>query len=231
MNIHGDTRQTVMEPGAKFETVASLDGFQSAVIENMPIGLVLSDDDGVVSYVNAESARIFGLTRNDLAGQRIGELLPRALAEPTASNDCQVDCQVDWQVGAPRTAGATREMRLLRPNGADVWVEVASRHLSNGPRSQVLTTISDISERRDIDLALKKITFDQAPYGLLLVDGDGSIVSSNELLNRIFGYEAAELLGKKVEMLVPARFRDAHFAQKSLSPLRHRRVPWARNAI
>jgi len=206
MTIRSDTHQAAIEPGVNPAVVASLDGLERAVIEDMRTGVVLSDDTGVVTYANAESARIFQMAKDDLVGRRISELLPLTLSEPEAATDPH---------GQAQATGATREVRLKLREGADLWVEVAARQLSNGPQSHVLTTVCDITERRDIDFALKRIVFDQAPYGLLLIDGDGVIMSSNEPLNRIFGYQPGEVQGKNVEMLVPARFREGHFAQRS----------------
>lgn len=50
------------------------------------------------------------------------------------------------------------------------------------------------------------------PTGLIAVDEDGSIEFSNIAAERQFGYTKAELLGKKVEMLVPEDRREAHSA-------------------
>ena len=52
-----------------------------------------------------------------------------------------------------------------------------------------------------------------APDAIVTVGGDGRIVFVNERTGRLFGYDAAELLGQPVEMLVPERVRPAHEGQ------------------
>src|SRR5262249_30606911 len=46
--------------------------------------------------------------------------------------------------------------------------------------------------------------------GVVIADQAGTIVYSNPFLERIFGYEAGELAGKSVEMLMPAELRHLH---------------------
>ena len=49
-----------------------------------------------------------------------------------------------------------------------------------------------------------------APIAIVVADGAGRILLANDQGERLFGYDANELLGRPVEMLVPERFRDAH---------------------
>ena len=57
---------------------------------------------------------------------------------------------------------------------------------------------------------LFRLAVDLSPSGMLAVDGGGSILLVNREVERLFGYERGELLGKPVERLVPERFRGAH---------------------
>jgi hypothetical protein len=52
------------------------------------------------------------------------------------------------------------------------------------------------------------------PDAVVAVAGDGAIVLVNREAERIFGYGRDELIGEPVEMLVPARHRDEHLAQR-----------------
>jgi PAS domain S-box-containing protein len=51
---------------------------------------------------------------------------------------------------------------------------------------------------------------ESSPSGLLMVDAAGHIVLVNREVERLFGYSREELLGKPVDILVPARFRHHH---------------------
>ena len=49
-----------------------------------------------------------------------------------------------------------------------------------------------------------------APQGMLLVNGEGKIVDANNALESISGYTRQQLLGQPVEILVPDTLRSAH---------------------
>ncbi len=55
---------------------------------------------------------------------------------------------------------------------------------------------------------------DQAPSGLLLVDGRGRIAWLNGEIERMTGRDQKSLVGESIETLVPPRFREAHVAQR-----------------
>ncbi len=52
--------------------------------------------------------------------------------------------------------------------------------------------------------------FEFMPDGLLVVDADGRIQRANPQAARMFGYEVDELIGARVEILIPQRFQERH---------------------
>lgn len=63
------------------------------------------------------------------------------------------------------------------------------------------------------DAALRQ-ALEAAPDGVLVVDHGGTILYANPTLLRLFDYAAAELVGERVEVLVPASLRAAHVANR-----------------
>ena len=56
---------------------------------------------------------------------------------------------------------------------------------------------------------------DAAPDAMLVVDQQGRIVLANLQCEQLFGYERSQLIGQKVEVLVPPRFRAKHPGHRS----------------
>ncbi|HLK37885.1 MAG TPA: PAS domain S-box protein [Polyangiaceae bacterium] len=70
-------------------------------------------------------------------------------------------------------------------------------------------TIAKLRQERATDAVLRGL-LDAAPDAMVIVGVDGRIRLVNVQTERIFGYERSELLGRTIEMLVPARFREKH---------------------
>ena len=51
---------------------------------------------------------------------------------------------------------------------------------------------------------------DASPVAVLLVDRAGRVVAVNRRVETLFATSAARLLGEPVEVLLPARAREAH---------------------
>ncbi|HEX4522267.1 MAG TPA: PAS domain S-box protein [Casimicrobiaceae bacterium] len=61
------------------------------------------------------------------------------------------------------------------------------------------------------DPALSQAIVDQAPDAIIFADRDGMIRLWNRGAERIFGYAAAEALGASLDLIIPERFRRAHW--------------------
>ncbi len=49
----------------------------------------------------------------------------------------------------------------------------------------------------------------------MVADSNGRILLTNEKMESFFGYSRKEFLGKSIEMVVPARFREIHLEHRA----------------
>ncbi len=61
-----------------------------------------------------------------------------------------------------------------------------------------------------------KALLEAAPDGILLVDKRGSIVLANAQIEELFGHDREELIGHRVELLMPERFRSMHVSHRDV---------------
>jgi PAS domain S-box-containing protein len=59
-----------------------------------------------------------------------------------------------------------------------------------------------------------RAVLDSVPDAMVIIDPSGSIVFTNHQVTELFGYEASELKGQSVEILLPERFRQKHVAHR-----------------
>jgi PAS domain S-box-containing protein len=61
---------------------------------------------------------------------------------------------------------------------------------------------------------LVRRVLDSAPDAMIIIDRAGDIVFANRQVDTLFGYEAGSLIGQKVEILLPERFRNRHIGHR-----------------
>ncbi len=81
------------------------------------------------------------------------------------------------------------------------------------------------SNRRRAEKRFQQIV-EAAPNGMIMIGQEGRIVLANAHTEKLFGYRKAEMLGHRVEMLLPERFRvqdpaqrDGFFASPGVRPM------------
>ncbi len=62
---------------------------------------------------------------------------------------------------------------------------------------------------------LVRSALESSPEAMIIIDATGTIIFANQRLFQVFGYERAEILGRRVELLVPVRFREQHAVHRS----------------
>jgi PAS domain S-box-containing protein len=61
---------------------------------------------------------------------------------------------------------------------------------------------------------LVRSALDSSPDAMIIIDSSGSIVFANHQVSALFGYEAHEITGRPVEVLLPERFRAHHVSHR-----------------
>lgn len=102
------------------------------------------------------------------------------------------------------------EFRAVRPDGDVVWLFTnAVLVKENDEPARMVGATCDVTELKQAEERFR-LAIEAAPSGMLQVDQEGSIHLVNAHAEALLGYDRGELIGRKVEMLVPERFRGTH---------------------
>jgi two-component system sensor histidine kinase VicK len=120
------------------------------VFDNSPIGQKIIAADLVIRQVNPALLALLGCTRlEDVVGHQIMEF-----AHPDHQEDWRFLQQRLWHHQLP---SFTLETRLLRADGSSFWCQVTSMRFPDGGEELGFTQLQDISERKALELSLKRL--------------------------------------------------------------------------
>ncbi len=108
------------------------------------------------------------------------------------------------------------EYRVMLPDGKVRWVTRRGRveFDDNGEPIWERGVLMDITERKQAEEKFRLAT-EASPSGIILVNDRGHIVLVNSQIEKLFGYQREELVGKLVDILVPERFASQHPAHRA----------------
>ena len=165
------------------------------VLDSAPVAMLLVDEGGVVRMVNTHALEVFGWSRQELLGGPVERLVPESAQ---AAHRSRVTAFFQDLEARP---GHGREVTGRRRDGSEFPAEVAlvPIHTAHGPCA--LAALTDISARvaarRELDLFFA-VSVDL----FTVVDAQGRFVRVNPAWERVLGYPAGALLGRRFMDLV-----------------------------
>jgi PAS domain S-box-containing protein len=181
-----------------------------SLFETATAPILLLSPDLVVREMNSEAERLYGLTREDVVGSDYFA----ALDPNQAGGMLRVELEQVLR-GQPVRSG---EGRVRRPDGSErVLLWNASCLFDERPACiGIIAVAQDITERQKAEEALRErearlsSIIETAPDAVITIDERGIVQSFSVAAERLFGYEAGEVIGHNVSMLMPSPHRENH---------------------
>src|SRR6266480_439006 len=184
--------EELRESEARFRTVA----------DSAPVLIWMSGPDKLCTFFNKGWL--------DFTGRTLEQELGKGWTEGVHADDLDHCLEVYGNSFNARQR-FTMEYRLRRNDGEYRWVldNGIPRFASDGAFLGYIGTCIGITERKQAEEKFR-LVIDAAPNAMIMVDSAGVISFANAPAATVFGYSLSELIGRKIETLIPERLRDRH---------------------
>lgn len=183
--------------------------YQAYLLENVNDAVIGSDQNSIIRFWNSGAENLLGWTAAEVVGRPGREILQSEFPHTDRATVMKVLTE----------KGRWKGDTLLRhKDGSKVFIESSSitLHDDTGVITGYVSVNRDITERRKSEEVLRaseerfRLIVEAALSAMITVDSNGKIHLVNLQAQKLFGYGKEELLGRPMEMLVPARLRGAH---------------------
>lgn len=172
--------------------------FRAQLLDNVEAATYAGDLAGRVIYWNAAATKLFGYTAAEALGANVGSLIvPRG-------EGARVDRNVAELRAGRKVVG---EYTLKRKDNSTFPAHVTNAPVfhADGSVGAIVAICIDLTERRAQEdrLARMAAIIESSNDAVIEHDLDGRIVGWNDAAERLYGYSAAEVLGKHLTFLAP----------------------------
>ncbi len=118
-----------------------------AVIENMPIGIIIIDDEHNIESLNPRAEQMFACSSNQVKGRPLLELLPDNPAQKAMKTTNEFK---RGEILNP-SSRVSSDSNAKRLNGEEFSAEIAVSKFSNQQGKHFLVTVQDVTERQEME--------------------------------------------------------------------------------
>ncbi len=180
------------------------------LFESAPDSVVVTDAQGVIKRVNAQTEQMFGYARGELQGQPIELLVPKRFREMHVAQRANYGSDPHL-----RPMGSGMELYAQRKDGSQFPVEIMLSPIKrNREGLVVLAVLRDITMRKRAEEALKnseqqlQSILDNSTTVIYLKDMKGRYVRINQRFAELFSISSDEVRGKTDHDLFPQEIAE-----------------------
>ena len=181
----------------------------AALVESSEDPILVKDLDGLIRSWNPAAERLYGYTAAEVIGRPVSVIVPpdrqdelRSVLERLRSEQRVERYETVRQAKDGRRIDVALTVWPIKNAGGQVVAAAAiARDLTARNRAESALQTSELRWQAVVDSAVDAI---------IVIDASGRIEAFNRAAERLFGYSAQEIIGRNVNVLMPAPYHDEH---------------------
>lgn len=187
------------------------DGALQALINSASDAIVTADSVGNIVTWNPASEEMFGYSAEEAVGRPLTLVVPERFQSAHSEGLARVTSG-----GETRILGQTVQVAGRRRDGTEFPLELSLSSWGEGPDRHYVGIIRDVTEREEMSRALAaseqrlEAILLSANDAIISVDSEGTVILWNDYAENLLGYSSVEMLGEKLDAVIPPQHRQAH---------------------
>jgi two-component system sensor kinase FixL len=181
----------------------------AAIAESSDDAIVGKNLSGIVTSWNQGAEAMFGYVADEMIGQPIIRIIPPdrideeiSILDRIRRGERLVHFQTERLCKDGRLVPVTLTISpIYDDQGGIIGVSKIARDLTEAQRLH-----NDLQNRE----ALVRSILETVPDALVVIDSGGLVQSFSAAATRLFGYSAAEVMGRNISVLMPSPYREEH---------------------
>lgn len=197
------------------------DDLNSAIASMSTLPVIAIDMKGTIMRFTQAAENVFGYSSSEVVGMNVIVLMPEEYAK---NHDTYLSNYRRTKV--KHVIDSLRRVKGRRKNGELFPLELRVMELKFGDESVYIGFAKDISGELDLAMQdqLNKYVLDMSRDPIISMDSYGILLSVNQAVSAVFGYNKDEMLRENIKMLMPSEIalnHDGYLARYRETGVKH----------
>lgn len=191
----------------------------SLVASKVNNGVIISDSNSRVIWINEASEAITGYNLSDLRGYKLGDILK--------GDETDIDVIKNARELTKNKQSFSVDLLAYKKDGNPIWLSILNSVIldEEGNIDKEIEVIIDITSRKktESDLEILSMVASKSSSGIAIGDEEGRITWVNNALESMLGYQFTDMQGKRLCEIVVGEDTSAQALEVALNGLKDKR--------
>ena len=192
IGLQGSTRDITERKQAEEQLKESEEKFKT-IVENGSVLLTLTDSLGRIEFASPQCERVIGWKEEDIMGVNLPDFI---------HPDDKLRVAAERKKVTSKQSIKDLEYRIIDKENKIRWISHSAAIIKKGDAFSILSTITNITERKQTEVALMeseekhRLYFEHAPLSYQSLNEEGFILNVNQTWLKLLAYDREEVIGK-----------------------------------